>query len=299
MIGLGPALFRHILAKEHWTNYCKYISGARILQQHTISPGDLQCGHRLLCEFTEEFKWLYYQRCTERIHFIRQSIHLLTHLAPETIHIGPLSCYSQWTIETAIGNLGAEIRQDRNPYANLAQQGILCAQLNSLLAMFPQLNLSRNSNDSFPHGAKDLGDGYALLRACQRSAKSVEEAEANAITRYWHQNGWPNIDHWPQEVKRWARLRLPNGQTVRCTWYKSDASLTHGLHKMTCVRVCRISPHSDRWWLYSMCTTGKNQRNACNHQSRIFLPVMLRWQHIFSRSCDHIFPSRSRDPWVV
>jgi hypothetical protein len=112
LIGLGPALFRHILAKEYWTNYCKYVSGVRLLQRWTISPADLQCGHKLLCDFTQEFERLYYQRRTDRIHFVQHSIHLLTHIASETVRIGPLSCYSQWTIETAIGNLGGEIRND-------------------------------------------------------------------------------------------------------------------------------------------------------------------------------------------
>jgi hypothetical protein len=102
-------------------NYCKYVSGVRILQKWVVSPEDLQLGHRLLCEFTREFEQLYYQCRADRIHFIRQSIHLLTHIASETIRVGPLSCYSQWTIETAIGNLGDEIRQDRDPYANIAQ----------------------------------------------------------------------------------------------------------------------------------------------------------------------------------
>jgi hypothetical protein len=120
LIGLSPALFRHILAKEYWVNYCKYVSGVRILQKWVISPDDLQRGHRLLCDFTSEFEQLYYQRRPERIHFIRQSVHLLTHIASETIRVGPLSCYSQWAIETAIGNLGEEIRQDRDPYANIA-----------------------------------------------------------------------------------------------------------------------------------------------------------------------------------
>ena len=61
LIGLGPALLRHILAKEYWLNYCKYVSGVRILQQWVISPDDLQRGHRLLCEFAQEFEHLYYQ----------------------------------------------------------------------------------------------------------------------------------------------------------------------------------------------------------------------------------------------
>jgi len=199
LIGLGPALFRHILAQEYWVNYCKYVSGVRILQKWVISPDDLKRGHKLLCEFTREFENLYYQRRPDRIHFIRQSIHLLTHIASETIRLGPLSCYSQWTIESAIGNLGEEIRQDRDPYVNIAQQGVLHAQLNSILAMFPYLNLSKE--ESLPRGAKDLGQGYALLRACQTTAEVVTEAEAAVILRYWEQMDWPNLNTWPRSVK--------------------------------------------------------------------------------------------------
>jgi len=184
LIGLGPVLFWHILVKEYWMNYCKYVSGVRVLQNWTISLANLQHGHKLLCDFTQEFKQLYYQRRADCIHFVHQSIHLLTHITSETVCIGPLLCYSQWTIGTAIGNLGVEIHQDHDPYANIAQRGILHAQLNLILAMFPNLKLRKDLEDSFPQGAKDLGHGYALLCACQKTAKPVKEAEANVILRY-------------------------------------------------------------------------------------------------------------------
>jgi hypothetical protein len=189
--------------------------------------------HRLLCEFTCEFEDLYYQRRFDRIHFVRQSIHLLTHIASETIHIGPLSCYSQWTIETAIGNLGDEIRQDRDPYANIAQRGVLRAQLNSILAMFPHLNLGKDG--SLPRGAKDLGQGYALLHACQNTPEPVTDAEANAIVKYWEEQGWQNLNAWPRSVKQWSRLQLPNGQKAQSRWYESHS--TCPLRKTTCIKV--------------------------------------------------------------
>ena len=190
-------LFR---SQEYWVNYCKYVSGIRILQRWVISPDELKQGHKLLCDFTREFEELYYQRRADRIHFIQQSIHLLTHIASETIRLGPLSCYSQWTIEMAIGNLGEEIRQDHDPYANIAQRGVLRAQLNSILAMFPHLNL--NKDDSLPQGAKDLGQGYALLCACQTTAEPVTEAKAVVILKYWEEMDWPNLNTWPRSVKR-------------------------------------------------------------------------------------------------
>ncbi|KAF8225593.1 hypothetical protein L208DRAFT_1305537, partial [Tricholoma matsutake] len=71
--------------------------------------------------FCSEFEVLYCQRRPERLHFVQQSIHALTHLAPETVRIGPGICSSQWTMEGTIGNLVAEICQPSNPYANLSQ----------------------------------------------------------------------------------------------------------------------------------------------------------------------------------
>jgi hypothetical protein len=66
--------------------------------------------------------------------------------------------------------------------------------------MFPDLNLGKG--DSLPRGAKDLGHGYALLRACQHTAEPVTKAEARAILRYWEEMGWPNLEAWPRSVKR-------------------------------------------------------------------------------------------------
>lgn len=90
--------------------------------------------------------------------------------------------------------------------------------------MFPNVKLGIDSDDTLPQGAKDLRQGYALLHACQKMAKPVEEAEARTILRYWEAHGWPNMDDWPQDVKRWARLRLLNGQTVCSRWYESQSS---------------------------------------------------------------------------
>ena len=237
LLGLGPALLRHILPRKYWINLCKYVSGVRLLQQWVISPADLRQGHRLLCEFVKEFEELYYQRRKDRIHFVRHSIHLLTHIASETVRAGPPACYAQWTIETAIGNLGNEIRQDRDPYANIAQRGVLRTQINSILAMLPHLSLDKSN--SLPRGAKDLGHDYIFLRPCEDIARQVTVAEANAILAYWEKKGWPNQDAWPRAVKRWAHLKLPNGQKAHSRWYESRS--TRNLRKTTCVKVSSLS----------------------------------------------------------
>ncbi|KAF8222325.1 hypothetical protein L208DRAFT_1038562, partial [Tricholoma matsutake] len=96
----------------------------QVLQCPIITPQDLWNGNRVLKEFVRDFEALYYQCKESRIHFVHHSIHLLTHIAPETVRAGPLACYAQWTMETAIGNLGKEIRQDKDPYCNLEERGV-------------------------------------------------------------------------------------------------------------------------------------------------------------------------------
>ncbi|KAF8264362.1 hypothetical protein EI94DRAFT_1441586, partial [Lactarius quietus] len=139
MYRLGPTLFRHILPRQYWVNFCKLVAGVCILHRHQVNRPDILKGHALLEDFVQEFETLYYWCMESRIHFVRQSIHLLTHIAPETLCIRPLSCYAQWTLETAIGNLGQEIRQDHDLYANLMQRAILRAQINALKARYPRI----------------------------------------------------------------------------------------------------------------------------------------------------------------
>jgi hypothetical protein len=63
-------------------------------------------------------------------------------ISPEVTRLGPPICSSQWTMEHTIGNLGEEIWQLSNPYANLSQRGLLRCQVNALKAMI--LNLPQH-----------------------------------------------------------------------------------------------------------------------------------------------------------
>lgn len=65
-------------------------------------------------------------------------------------------------------------------------------QSNSILAMFPHLDL--NNNDSFLCDAKDLRQGYVHLQMCQTATKPVTDTEAIAILWYWKERDWPNLD---------------------------------------------------------------------------------------------------------
>lgn len=121
---LGPAVFRIVLPAKYWQHFCKLVFAIRIMHQQRIAREQLQAAHHALIQFVEEFEILYYQRNPDRLHFVRQSIHLLIHLAPETVRVGLLSLLTQWPLKRTIGNLGEEIKQPSNPYANLSERGL-------------------------------------------------------------------------------------------------------------------------------------------------------------------------------
>ena len=197
-------------------------------------------GHELLMEFIREFEELYYQRMESRIHFIQQSVHLLSHIAPETLRLGPLSCYAQWTLETAIGNLGREIRQDRDLYANLTQRAILRAQVYSLQARFPSVKIELKREDvsalTIRTRVFDSAPGYMFLPRREEVPSPLDSDELCALMVYWEEQGWPNKEQWPNSVCRWAKTQLPNGQRARSAWFESSISIK--IRRTSCVEVC-------------------------------------------------------------
>lgn len=216
LYGVGPGLFYNILPQKYYYNYCKLVFGMRFIHQTRIDVAVLAKAHEALLEFACEFEVLYYQRRTERLHFVRQSVHAVTHLAPEVLRLGPPGCSSQWTMERTIGNLGQEIRQPSNPYANLSQRGLLRSQTNALIAMIPDLETPR---PLVPRGACDLGNGYILLRAKDTACRPMRDCERGAFAAYLRCNhNFSVATDWSPDVIRWARLRIPNGQVARSAW---------------------------------------------------------------------------------
>ena len=141
-------------------------------------------------------------------------MHSLLHLPREVIRIGPPICSSQWTLERTIGNLGEEIKQHSNPFANLSQRGIRRAQTNALVAMIPDLPVDSPSEGLLPLGAKDLGDGFILLRAREGKSRALRECEAEALCDFL-----PILQRGTEiPVVRWAKLRLPTGQKCNSAW---------------------------------------------------------------------------------
>ena len=176
-----PALLYAILPRRYWWNFCKLVSAVRLLQQQSITASQIKSAYLLVVTFIEEFKAIYYHRMTTWLHFCQQSIHRLSHLASDTVRLGPGVYSSQWTLEWTIGNLGKEIKQPSNPYANLANCGLHHSQILALHTVLPDLEL-----DAFvlPCGAVDLSNGYVLLRAQDATATVLDGEPANAIQAF-------------------------------------------------------------------------------------------------------------------
>jgi hypothetical protein len=217
VFGMCPALLRGVLPPRYWSNFCGLVSAVRFLQQRAITASQLRSAHRLVLDFTEEFEALYYGRMVTRLHFCRQSIHGLSHLALDAIRLGPGAYSSQWTLERTIGNLGQEIKQPSNPYANLANCGLRRSQLSALHAILPDLE---PDTPGLPRGAVDLGNGYVLLRARDETGVVLEGEQANAVRMFiaLHSEHGGSPSDWQPRYVRWARLRLPNRQVARCAW---------------------------------------------------------------------------------
>jgi hypothetical protein len=238
--GLGPVLLRHILPPPYWENYCRLVTGIQVLQRPIITPQDLQTGNTALKDFVREFKALYYCCKASRIHFVRHSIHLLTHIAPETILAGPLACYAQWTMETAIGNLGKEIRQDKDPYRNLEERKVMHAQINLLMAMYPKLDINYGA-PGLSLCAHGFPDKYAFLPQCDRSGKPMAQPKYDALMEYWQHEGWPNQSSWPNAIICWVQLQLPNELRARSIWSESNSKSS--LRRTSCVEVSHLFFH--------------------------------------------------------
>ncbi|GJE92186.1 hypothetical protein PsYK624_083390 [Phanerochaete sordida] len=234
LFGLGPGLLYDILPDQFWTNYCKLVRGIRLLYQRHITIAEVQAAFRLLVEFIEEFEDLYYGRKKERLHFIRQSIHALLHMAPETIRLGPYLIFAQWVMERLIGELGRDLKQPSNPWGNIAACAYRRAQTSALLAMYPDL-LKASSKDSgsqdsgskdpetkLPRGAVKLDSGFTLLRAAEDRPRRVSPDEVSAMRTFWSQHVRDaELDaQWLERplIKKWGRILLPGGLIARSVW---------------------------------------------------------------------------------
>ena len=242
LYSLAPALLFGILPERYWKNFCKLVYAIQLLHQRTIKRSQLQEAHKYLKLFCVEYEEIYVQRCSDRLHMVRPSVHGILHMPSETVRVGPTPLSSTWTMEQLIGDLGSEIRQPSNPYQNLSQRGLRRCQINALIALFPFLD---HTPPSLPHYSLDIGDGYVLLRAKERTGRLLseilehslicdylEEAEhihGNLVTEH-------NQPHFRARIPRWAHLRLPNGQTA-CSAWKEESHAFKDSQRARCVKV--------------------------------------------------------------
>ncbi|KAL1697777.1 hypothetical protein EV121DRAFT_297980 [Schizophyllum commune] len=229
---LGPALLHDILPRPYYRHFCMLVCAIRILHQRSISQDDLRRAHRLCMTFVRDYEVLYYGRRTARIHFVRQSIHSLTHLAREVLLFGPPGLYSQWTMERTIGNLGQEIRQPSNPYANLSQRAVRRGQLNAVMSFVPSLAPAVLPSGALVRSAYDLGHGFSLRPARDATSTDIPALHVLALRNYvnkvTNQRSSPYSAQ-PTRIMRWARLSLPSGLIARSAW-KEDLK-PHGSGK--------------------------------------------------------------------
>ena len=184
------------------------------MNQHRITHANVRSAQVALLTFAHEFEELYCQCKPTRIHFVRPCMHSLAHLPREVIRIGPPICSSQWTLECTIGNLGEEIKQHSNPFANLSQWGVRHARVNALTAIIPDLEGNTSSRGDLPQGAEDLEGGYVLLRARDKYLQRLRECEVEALQTFL-----PILSEMDSiSVRRWARLKIPTGQICYSTW---------------------------------------------------------------------------------
>ncbi len=127
-------------------------------------------------------------------------------------------------MERTIGNLGEEVKQPSNPFANLSMRGLRRAENNALIARCPELDLS--DKNPKPRGSHDLGGGFQLLRARDRCKRAITNTKEAAAIRAYFAAATTDLDEsWNPAVDRWARIRLPNGQVARSAWKEKQKPL--------------------------------------------------------------------------
>ncbi|VDB94253.1 unnamed protein product [Peniophora sp. CBMAI 1063] len=237
--GLLPALLFEVLEDRYWEHLCHLIAGARIFMQHKVPYDQVAIGHQHLRAFVQGFENEYYQGRSDRIHFVRQSIHILLHFASELIRVGPGAYTSQWPLERTIGNLGEEVRQHSTFFENLCERALWRDHKNAIKIKFNldadkkfrprhdpapvpgQAAPNAHPATSLPHGAVDCGEGYVLLRARDETPFEFTGKAGEAVTDFMEQidaTDVPDGYEYRPSYRRFARLRLPNGQIARSEW---------------------------------------------------------------------------------
>jgi hypothetical protein len=135
-------------------------------------------------------------------------------------------------MERMIGIFGSLIKQPSNPFANIAEQAKKVAEVNALVSMCP--SLERITKD--PRGSIDIGSGYLLLGPKDAEPYQLSTAEKDTLDGYYS-----NLGSIPTgSVYRWARLRIPVGQTARSYWKEVIRTPSGARRTDRNVKVCHL-----------------------------------------------------------
>ena len=141
----------------------------------------------------------------------------------------------------ATPNLGEEVWQPSQPYANLSQQELLWCQVNALSAIISDLLGPPGSG--LPWGATDVGQEFVLLQAQDWYQQPMQPCEADAFYTYLKavHNFLPGSKgKWCPKIICWAWLWLSNGQVARLQW-KEELKPVNKIRTLQNVKVS--TPH--------------------------------------------------------
>lgn len=112
-----------------------------------------------------------------------------------------------------IGLFGSLIKQPSNPFANLTEQAKKVAEINAVVAMWP--DLERRKAD--PRGHIDIGHGYLLLGPKDEKPYDLSPVEQAALAVF--HSSLQNTESIPwRSIYRWGRLQIPTEQIARSYW---------------------------------------------------------------------------------
>ncbi|KAI0352686.1 hypothetical protein OH77DRAFT_1408449 [Trametes cingulata] len=237
----APAMLRNELSEAYWEQLCELVHGVTLLYAESIRPEEIVESKQHLSAAVLHHEILYYARDPDRLHVVRPCIHSVWHAPDMVVLLGSLICLTQLPMERLIGDLGGQIKQPSNPFANLSQRALRRCQENALKALDPRLDRTQAKLGQLPRGALDIGNGYVLLRARDRCAREIPPEEAAAFLDYLsHKEPERYADQdqssFSFKVQKWARLRLPNDTVARSAWKEQEKPLKK-LRMARCVKV--------------------------------------------------------------
>ncbi|KAI0349238.1 hypothetical protein OH77DRAFT_1415387 [Trametes cingulata] len=263
----APAMLRDELPEAFWEQLCELVRGLTLLYAETVMPEEVVESKQQLSAAVLHHELLYYARDPDRLHVVRPCIHSVWHAPDMIVLLGSLICLTQLPMERLIGDLGGQIKQPSNPFANLAQRALRRCQENAIKALDSRLDRTQVTLSRLPRGALDLGGGYVLLRARDRCAREIPREEAAAFFDYLscHESeryvGQERAS-FAFRVQKWARLRLPNDTVVRSAWKEQEKPLKR-LRMARCVKHGQFSATSTTLEVAEVryfCEVGESRR---------------------------------------